>query len=787
MSDDLPEVGIEPARRSLLQRASYVWLIPIIALVIALSVAAQAYFARGPLIEIEFADASGVAVRETELRYRDIAVGVVEDLSFTPDLSGVVASVRLDKDIAPYVDVASAFWIVRPELTTQGISGLDTVLTGVYIEGDWDNEIGDARSQFRGLDEAPLFRAGRRGLQITLRTTAGGSLTDDSPITYRGIEVGQVGRAYISQEGNFAIAEAIIFEPHVRLVTPNTRFWDTSGFTFSVGPQGAEIDFSSVATLVSGGITFDTFVSGGGRVQDGTVYEVYTDAGAARDSLFREPEVETLDLRVVFDENISGLAVDAPVELGGLRIGSVESVSGIIDRDAFGDNRVRLNVLLAIQPARLGLQGEVTPEAALSFLKQRVEEGLRARLATSGLLSTGLKIEFVQVPDAPPTILQAGEATIPIMPTTESDVSDMADTVTGVITRINDLPVEELLTSAIEFLDSAEALVSDPDLRQTPGDARALLADIRAITSSDGVQRVPATLERTLAQLEDVLDQIEATDIATRIGAAADAATGAAEGLSASLDGVPELIARIDTVAGQAASLPVDELTEELRTLTRSASDLLGSEGAQSLPDTLDAVLTRVETLLVDLETAQTARRLTSALESAAAAADGLAASTDGVPALIERLNTLAGTASELPLEDLVTEVTALTRSAESVIGTDAARRLPAELGTALSEINATLAELRAGGTVENVTEALSSARRAADAVAGSTDQLPALVERAQAVLNQASSTLAGYDRGDSLGRDAQNALRDISRAADALASLARMLERNPDSLLRGR
>jgi paraquat-inducible protein B len=881
MSDQIPELEIEPARRAFWQRASFVWVIPVVALVIAIGVAWRSYSERGPLIEIVFADASGLAARETELRYRDIAVGVVEELNFTPDLSGVVASVRLEKEIAPYVDVGATFWIVRPELTTQGVTGLDTVLTGVYVEGAWDNEISDAQDRFQGLNESPLFRPGQEGLQITLRTVAGGNLTANAPITYRGIRVGQVGRAQISREGNFAIAEAIIYDEHTRLVTPNTRFWDTSGFTFSVGPQGAEIDFSSLATLVSGGVTFDTFVSGGGRAQDGQVFEVYPDAGSARDSLFREPEVDVLELRVIFDQNISGLAVDAPVELGGLRIGSVQSVSGIIDRDAFGDSRVRLNVLIAIQPARLGLQDNVSPEAALAFLEDRVRQaGLRARLATAGLLAGGLKIELVEVDDAPEEILLTGEAVIPIMPTTESDISDVAATVEGVVTRINNLPIEELLNGAIDFLASAEALISDPDLRETPADARALLADIRAVTSSEGVQRVPETLDTLLTQLETVLAQIETAELVSRFADAADAATGAANGVTTSLEGLPDLIAQIDALAANAAELPLDELTAEVTQLTRSANAILGSEGAQSVPDTLAAVLTRFEsllaeletaqtatrltealaaaseaangvttsveglpalierldalaadaaelpleelttqvtdltrsanailstegaqrvpdalagaltrfeTLLAELETAQTATRLTEALAAASAAADEVTTSLGGVPALVERLNTLAATASELPLDELVAQVTDLSRAAEAVIGTDAARQLPADLGAALNEINASLAALREGGAVENVNETLASARRAADAVSGSLEDLPRLIERAEAVLGQASTTIAGYNRGEVLSRDAQTALRDISRAADALASLARMIERNPSSLLRGR
>lgn len=694
MTDAPPPVEIEPAPKSLFGLVSIVWVIPLLALAIALGVAWQSYSSRGPLIEIEFTNAAGIAKRETELRYRDVSVGVVEDLKFAPDLSAVVAYVRLDKEVAPFVDEGSTFWVVRPELTARGVSGLDTILSGVYLEGSWDGKTGPAQTRFKGLNEAPLFRHNEKGIELTLRTTAGGSLTDNSPITFRGIEVGRVGKASISKQGSFAIAEAIIYHPHSDLVSSATRFWDTSGFTFSVGPSGAEIDFSSFATLVGGGITFDTFVSGGERVIDGSVFEVFADEKSARNSLFNASEVETLEMRVVFEGNISGLAVGAPVELSGLKIGEVESVSGIIDQEAFGDSRVRLNALLSIQPARLGMQDEVTAATALAFLTQRIEEGLRARLASAGLLAGGLKIELVQVDDAPGATVETGQGIVPIIPTTDSEITDAGATVEGFITRVNNLPIEELLNSAIEFLESAEVLISNEELRETPEEILALLSDIRGIVNSEDVQSIPVSLSAALARFDTLLTQLEDEKLVARLGATADAATAAANGVTSSVEGIPSLVAQIEAVAANIEDLPLKDLTGQLTALSASADEFLAAE------DT---------------------------------------------------------------------------------------RQLPGELGNALKEVSATLSELREGGAVNNVNSTLEATSRAADAVATSAEDLPILLEQFRGVLDQASGVIAGYDKGEVISRDARAALRDISIAADAMASLARMLERDPSSILRGR
>ena len=692
--NDAPPAHFEDRRGSFFHNLSVVWVIPLLALAMALAVAWQSYADRGPIITIEFENGAGIAPRETELRFRDVSVGLVERLTFSEGLQSVIAEVRVHKEVAAYVDSGATFWTVTPEFSTTGVSGLDTVLSGVFIEGSWDSEIGPPRTSFKGLPRAPLYRPGEGGLQIALRSPPGGTLTADTPIHYRGIEIGRVGEARISPEGNFAIAEAVIYEPHGRLVTPSTRFWDASGFSFNIGAGGAELNFSSLASLVAGGITFDTFVSGGSPVGDGSVFEVFASEADARNSAFNANESEVVDVRAVFDENVEGLTIGAPVEFRGLRVGSVVAVSGLVDEEKFRDSRVRLNVVMGIQPARLGLQDDLTPEATLAFLQERVEEGLRVRLASGSILTGGLKVELLLVEDAPPAEIEVTEGTFPALPTTDSNVIDRGATVEGVISRVNELPIESLLQSAIDFMDSARSLIASDDLRAAPEDLRLLLGDLRGVVTSDDVRQIPQSLNAAVQRLDGILAQIE----------------------------------------------------EE-----------------------------------------QAVGRLLSAIDATTEAADAVGVSVEGVPELVEDLSEVAGSAATLPLEDLTVQVTEILASADAVVSAPATQELPASLAGALDELNRTLSELRAGGAVGNVNATLASTREAADAVALSARDLPALVDRITAVFDEANATIAGYNRGEALSRDAQAALRDISQASAAITSLARLLERNPSALVRGR
>lgn len=815
MNDDLPEVSVSPARKAFLSGASVVWILPLAALVIALGVAWQSYNARGPLIAIEFENAAGIKAGETELRFRDVTVGLVENVGFTEGLGKVVAEVRVDKEVAPFIDAGSIFWVVEPEVTAQGITGLSTVLSGVYIQGSWDDSIGESTTDFKGAASPPLITANQSGLQIVFRTTANGQLTDNAPILYKGIQVGRVGRAKIDPRNNTAVVEALIFEEHRGLINESTRFWDTSGFSVNIGAAGAQIDFSSLATLVGGGVTFDTFVSGGGRVQDGTVFEIFPDKETARSSVFSASEVAPLEISVIFDDNISGLAVGAPVELSGLRIGRVEGLSGIVDFDQFGDGRVRLNANLSIQPARLGLPGDVTAENALAFLQERVASGLRARLASASLLTGGLKVELVIVNDAPPAQLETDGGLLPVMPTTESELSDAAATVEGVFTRINNLPIEELLNSAITFLNSAEALVADEDLRETPQDVRQLLAEVTGLVASEDVKNIPVALNATLTRIETLVAELEQQRLAERLLSAVDTVADSASAVSVSVEGVPELITDLRALSQKAEALQIEELITEVTALVDAAEAVVASDTTAALPaaakdaiDQINATLTELragglvtninQTLMSARKAADNiavtsrdlpdiATRLTSVLDEASRAVDTVNSSVEGVPALVDRIQAIAAKAESLEVEELFSELSTLTRSADALINTPDAKALPGSLNRALDEVNFTLQELREGGAVENVNQTLASAKNAADNIAISARDLPQVVERLTRLFAQASQTIEGYNRGDEISRSAQETLRDIQKAADALSSLARTIERNPNSLLLGR
>lgn len=793
MNDDIPEIPKAPARRGV-SGVSLVWLVPVAALLVALFVAYTTYSDRGPLVQISFDDASGIIAGETEVRFRNVAVGAVEGISFNDDLSRVLVDVRFDTEVAPFIDDGASFWVVSPEVTTSGVTGLDTVLSGVYIEGTWDSEPSGTIYEIEGLDQAPLLTAYRPGTVIELRSNRPSGLSENTPILFKGIEVGRLGPARISRDGRSVFANAIIYEPHDRLISTATRFWDASGFSVSIGPNGAEVDFSSLASLISGGITFDTLVSGGQPLQSGLVFDVFPGENAARNSIFEESDGSTVTLTIIFNENVSGLAAEADVEWRGVRIGQVVNVTGIVDEAAFGDARVRLLASVEIQPSRFGLSGSVTDEDVLDYLAERVENGLRARLASASILTGGLKIELITVPEAEPATLDRAAEPFPRFPVTESDIADVSATAEGVFERVNSLPVEDLLDSAIAFLDNATALVASDGLREAPAEILGLLTDAREVIGSEEVQGLPegigtlvSDLQLATADLRDIFAELQDAGAVERLLVAVDQAGAAAEAANAALQGVPELISEVTALAEKANALPLETLIAEATTLAAELSEFAASEALSALPANAQSAVNELTELLASLTEAETAAAITAALADASAAATAVEVSVAGVPDLVTQLDAIATSAAEVDLDSLAAELESVLANASSLLNDTSGADLPDALAGALSEAEAALADLRAGGLIDSANATMASARDAASAIESAADDLPALTSRLNATLAEAQATLGTYGGDSTIVRQTSTTLREIERAAEALTDLARAIERNPNSLLLGR
>jgi paraquat-inducible protein B len=246
-----PEAPVIKPRRHLL-----IWIVPLLALAIGAYLVQREFATHGPRITIRFEDGEGITPDQTHLVYKGLPMGVVSDVALLPDFSGIELIIELNRSAAPLAREGSRFWIVRPEITTTGVKGLDTILSGPTIAVLPGN--GAEAYAFTGLESAPPDNSAP-GTEFTLHASRRGSLRRGQTVLYREVSVGHILDVFLAPEATHVVVQVHIDSPYDRLVRANSVFWNASGVDVDIGLfRGAKIRTNSLSSLLSGGIAFAT-------------------------------------------------------------------------------------------------------------------------------------------------------------------------------------------------------------------------------------------------------------------------------------------------------------------------------------------------------------------------------------------------------------------------------------------------------------------------------------------------------------------------------------------------
>ncbi|MDO5657329.1 MAG: MlaD family protein [Paracoccus sp. (in: a-proteobacteria)] len=765
------------AARAAKAGSSLIWLVPIIALAVTLGLAWNAYQGRGQVISVEFRDATGITPNETVLRFREIVVGRVEGVRFTEDLTSVLVDIRVDPDVAPYIDADAEFWIVRPIVSAQGISRLDTVLSGVFIEGFWDAQVGTPQTRFVGLERPALAKDAADGTWFVLASERAKGLSEGAPVLFRGLPVGRMQNLRLSPDDETIQADMFIQSPHDQRLTSATAFWDTSGFSVSLGARGLSLNVDSLATLVQGGVSFATLSSGGQPVPPGHVFRLQSDEEAARDSLMA-PGDGDLRLSMLVDSNLRGLSVGADVEYNGLRVGRVTDIAINIDETRPEAEQVLQQITMAISPYRLGLDTEADHAQALDFIDERVASGLRARVASAGFFGTSLKVDLVQIPDAAVARIDRTAQPHPLMPSAPAEISDMTASAEGLMNRIGGLNLEGLIGAATDMMNSVTAIAASEDtraipqaLRETIDESRSTMTTLREATDQIRDSGAVENATEALAQIREVTAQ-----------------------LGEAVQDLPELIGSARQVAENAAGVDLAAIGDGANAALGDLRAILDQDATRALPQDLRSALGGLEATLEDVRTisgqlreADAGATLARMLDEAAAAAEAVRIAATDVPAMVDKMDRAAEAIDEFDFAGISAQADGILADLRAMLGTEDAERLPRDLSDTLQAAAGLLNDLRDGNAAGSLNAALRSARVAADELATAARGLPDLSERFGQLAARAEQTVAAYGDRSQFNNEARNTMRELSRAATAFGSLARTIERNPRAFILGR
>jgi paraquat-inducible protein B len=499
---DLPESRAVVRSRT---RISVVWVVPILAALMAIWVWVAKVRSEGPSITIVFDTAEGLEAGKTKVHYNGVDVGTLTTIRLSDDHRQVVATAEMAPRTEDFFVEDTRFWIVRARISGANVSGLGTLLSGAYI----GMEIGTSKTRkrdFVALTAPPVVSGELPGRFFVLKTAELGSLDTGTPIYFRRLPVGEVTSYEMVPDGSSLNVKVFVNAPYDRFVTPETRFWHASGIDMSLSAEGLSVQTQSVLSLLVGGVAFETPPSSASpeSAEANTVFTLFKDQSQA----FKPPRGDPQTYAIVLKQSVRGLTRGAPVEFRGVPIGEVVDM-----RSQFDERTYEFSVLVTVHvyPEMLGAgvqPVDLQTSAGAALRRERLDaltaRGLRAQLQTGSMLTGSLYVALDFFPDAAPATID-WSADPPRVPTTPGELEAIEATLVRIVNKLDKLPLDTIGTDVTKSLDELKlTLVS---ARRTLDDAGKVVAPNSALQADLGTTL--QDISRAAQSLREVLDYLD--------------------------------------------------------------------------------------------------------------------------------------------------------------------------------------------------------------------------------------------------------------------------------------
>ena len=487
-------MAVEQAKISQGRSISGIWIIPLLALALGLYMVVHTWLTEGPEIEVAFKTASGLEQGKTKVKYRNVVMGLVQEVRLNESFDGVIATIKMERQALPMLRANTRFWVVTARVGMGNISGLDTLLSGAYIQIAPGDGKEDARN-FVALEQPPLTATDAPGLRLKLTSRNTSSVTAGDPVLYNGYRVGRIESMVFNPNDRKAHYELFIDAPYHTLVDSQTRFWDESGISLSAGADGFKVETGSIDAVMLGGVSFGLppGISKGEPVENNTQFELYD----SYEDILKNPYRFGTYYVTSFGQSVKGLLAGAPVEYRGIAIGRVErlllkeSLELAVQKESEGEG-TDIPVLIYLEPGRLSLPDKAE---SVGYLKDAIAKGvgngMRVSLETGNLLTGAKYINIDYFSDVEPAFSGEfmGYTTIPSI---ETGLGQIEQRLNAVLDQINELPLEDAVRGA----------------NATIATLNATLMSLNSVLKDQSTQDLPGQLGETLEDLQNTLESV---------------------------------------------------------------------------------------------------------------------------------------------------------------------------------------------------------------------------------------------------------------------------------------
>ena len=509
----LPEARPQPGKQ---RGLPLVWILPLLAAMIGGWIAIQAILERGPTITLSLIDAEGIEAGKTKVRYKSVDIGDVKSITLAADHRTVLVSIGMAKFAEPFLVEGTHFWVVRPRLGANGVSGLNTLVSGAYISID----VGESHTpshEFTALEAPPVVSRETPGSQFSLETNDIGSLSVGAPLYFHHIQVGQISAVNLNPDGRALTIQVFVNAPYDSFVTEDTRFWQASGIDLQMDSGGVRLQTESLTTILAGGIAFETPSGSTSTLPaaDNSTFRLAPNRSNAMKAVDRLIKTYIL----YFDESLRGLQPGSIVDFRGVEIGEVTSLNVEYDSE---HEKFLFPVLINVYPERirsryLDKSAQATTDSH-KLVSKMIEHGFRAQLRTSSLLTGQLFIALDFFPDAGKVVPQPQLNPMPL-PTIQGNIVQLQTTLLNVSKKLDQLPLEKigrdtdaLLVTANRTLENTNQLMVKLQNELAP-EAKSALTQLRSTLEQTGQTLSPGSnlqydLHTTLTSISRAADSV---------------------------------------------------------------------------------------------------------------------------------------------------------------------------------------------------------------------------------------------------------------------------------------
>ena len=493
MSTNLPKVE-ESNKFNLF---TSIWIVPFIALMIAGWLAYQYFDDLGPEIEIIFPKNEGLVAGQSVVKFKNVPIGKVTKIYISKDTEGVIVRVRMNSKAArPYMTEKARFWIVKPEVGFSGISGLDTLLSGTYIDV-YSEAGGSFREQHIGLSQP--YQDTSKGKYFHLRSEDGKNISVGMPVFYKNIKVGKVAYKYLSLDDKHVDVVAYVQNQYAAYIHTDTKFWMKNTMRVDFTRGKIDVDIAPLNFLLTGGIVFSSpNVRKGTKTPSDYIFTLHKSQTEAESHTVGSGTKEHKKFLLLTEDSISSLSHGSVVRFDGFDIGKVLKIKLSYNKTK---HHMVGAVLIEVDTSVFDDLHDANSTGEENFY-QAVEEGLRAKIAALDPITGAQYVDLTfHHHDGEGTIIQGEKYAR--LPMTSQSSSGIMDSVTQILDKLNNLPLDELLASVKNVVDASEKPVKHVDellvkLTHT-------VEDINKMTSKKSFEVMPDELNRALREMTNTL------------------------------------------------------------------------------------------------------------------------------------------------------------------------------------------------------------------------------------------------------------------------------------------